>query len=621
MPRTPPWLLPAMFCVGGLAMAHHPMLKDGLGWFQSDPGDTRFTQYVLEHGYRWLFQMKGHRDLWSPPFFFPTEGHLGWGENLLGAMPVFAAWRVLGAASDTAFQLWVLTVGALNFTAAYFFFRRCVNLDAFAASVGAVLFAFAGQRIGQSAQLLPQFFSVWAVHACWRLAVDGQDRTAEERTKWLGVFFAAVAGQIAAGLALGGVLLIGLAAAGALGLVFKEGRRRLGFVVAGHPFAIALMAVAALALLLPIITHRLAGRPLQDVAAVVPPLAAWFHWNPGSWWYGGAAHPIEQRLGYGVAAMGLCGFGVWTARADGTLKFLAVLLGGLIAGTAVWGAPWKFLGSPLPVVGVALLGLFGVALFVAVAIDWVRAQGKAFALAAVPLGLVAVLEQGETTTAFSKDQVRADLQDLSGQIGPECEAFFFSPIDGAGPASAYQLDAMGVSLARSIPTLNGHAARTPPGWALGEPAIRSPQDEQRNAQAAQAWLTQNRVIEKVCWAKVGRQEGPLRAQFVDQSVPARLVAGQRASATLRFRNTGEQAWSPEARFNLGSEAPRDNTTWSSNRVGLPQVVKPGEELMVTFDFVAPAAPGKYAFQWRMVQEQVAWFGSPSPLVEIEVTAP
>jgi hypothetical protein len=32
-------------------------------------------------------------------------------------------------------------------------------------------------------------------------------------------------------------------------------------------------------------------------------------------------------------------------------------------------------------------------------------------------------------------------------------------------------------------------------------------------------------------------------------------------------------------------------------------------------------PGKYSFQWRMVQERVRWFGKLSPLVEVEVRSP
>src|SRR4051794_34146669 len=128
MSKRPVWLIPVLFCIGGLVMGHHPMLKDGLGWIQFDVGDTRFCNYLLEHGYRWMMQWPGHTSLWSPPDFFPTEGHLAWAENMLGGMPFYAVWRIVGFPVDTAFQLWVFTIGALNFVAMYFFLRRCVKV-------------------------------------------------------------------------------------------------------------------------------------------------------------------------------------------------------------------------------------------------------------------------------------------------------------------------------------------------------------------------------------------------------------------------------------------------------------------------------------------------------------
>ncbi|MBS1151784.1 MAG: hypothetical protein H6Q89_3482, partial [Myxococcaceae bacterium] len=238
----------------------------------------------------------------------------------------------------------------------------------------------------------------------------------------------------------------------------------------------------------------------------------------------------------------------------------------------------------------------------------------------IALGLLVVIEQGETTPAYSKSQARTDLQDISDAVGPECEAFLFSPLDGYGPPWKYQLDAMMASLERSLPTLNGYSGQSPPGWGLGDPAIRSPVDEQRNAQAAQQWISARQVKQRVCWAKVGLQEGPLRAAFVSQQVPASVAAGQQAAAVVRFRNIGEREWSPEANFFLGSQAPRDNAFWSTHRIGLPGVVKPGDEVELKFTLTAPAQPGKYVFQWRMVQERVAWFGSASKPVEIDVTA-
>jgi hypothetical protein len=47
-------------------------------------------------------------------------------------------------------------------------------------------------------------------------------------------------------------------------------------------------------------------------------------------------------------------------------------------------------------------------------------------------------------------------------------------------------------------------------------------------------------------------------------------------------------------------------------------VPPGTEVTFSFDVRAPATPGTYNFQWRMVQELVEWFGDFTPNVRIHV---
>jgi hypothetical protein len=649
MSKRPVWLIPVLFCAGGLLMAHHPMLKDGLGWTQFDLGDTRFCNYLLEHGYRWLLQKPNHTELWSPPFFFPTQGHLAWAENMLGALPFYVIWRALGFPLDTAFQLWIFTLGALNFLAMYLLLRRAVKVEVFAASVGAVLFAFAGMRINQSMhyQLFPQFFSVWAVHACWRLAADARVLSASQRVRWLAVLLLCVAFQIAVGIYLGWFLVFGLGMAFGLALLFKDGRERIGFVLKSHPFAIALLSAGCVALLLPIARHYLGtaeqfgGRPFQEVLTMVPPVQAWFHFGNWSWFYGWTndwemfrSIPMqhEQRIGYGLLTTALCVAGLWAVRRDRGLRFLGLLLVLLILCTTLWGkypdgfTLWKAIWSYFPgakairgVARIALLYLIGVSVLVAVALDRLRARGTKVALLAIPLGLGAMLEQAETTPAFSNAQARADVKEIVDAVGPECEAFFFSPLDGYSPTWKYQLDAMMAELERGVPTVNGYSGQLPAGWEiLGEPGIRSPYDEERNATAVQTWLNQRQVKQKVCWAKVGLQEGPLQAQFISQKVPAVMLAGQRVPVTVRLRNIGTVAWDPAQGFLLGSQAPRDGQTWGTNRVRLPGVVKAGDEVDLTFDVAVPTEPGKYPFQWRMVLERVKWFGNLTPLAEVDV---
>jgi glucose/arabinose dehydrogenase len=108
------------------------------------------------------------------------------------------------------------------------------------------------------------------------------------------------------------------------------------------------------------------------------------------------------------------------------------------------------------------------------------------------------------------------------------------------------------------------------------------------------------------------------AAFVSQSVPARIHAGERAVVSVTLRNTGLTTWSAANGYRLGSQSPHDGLTWGFNRVDPPGSVAPGGTMTVSFQVRAPQTAGDYAFQWRMLQEGMTWFGAPSPVQTITV---
>jgi C1A family cysteine protease len=106
------------------------------------------------------------------------------------------------------------------------------------------------------------------------------------------------------------------------------------------------------------------------------------------------------------------------------------------------------------------------------------------------------------------------------------------------------------------------------------------------------------------------------AVFVSQSVPAATVPGQNYDVSVTMRNVGIQTWTPQRGYKLGSQNPQDNTTWGLSRVNLPGPVAPWQEATFPFSVTAPPTPSH--FQWRMLQEEVGWFGSATPNVLIAI---
>ncbi|RKH09930.1 hypothetical protein D7V97_15140 [Corallococcus sp. CA053C] len=116
---------------------------------------------------------------------------------------------------------------------------------------------------------------------------------------------------------------------------------------------------------------------------------------------------------------------------------------------------------------------------------------------------------------------------------------------------------------------------------------------------------------------------PHDSQFVSQSVPTSLSAGQTASVSVTMLNTGTNVWTAANNYSLGAQNPQDNATWGFGRVNLA----PGEAIArngqktFTFAITAPPTAGTYNFQWKMLQEGYIWFGALSPNVAISVTQP
>jgi len=101
------------------------------------------------------------------------------------------------------------------------------------------------------------------------------------------------------------------------------------------------------------------------------------------------------------------------------------------------------------------------------------------------------------------------------------------------------------------------------------------------------------------------------ANPVGASYPGSVTTGQSFSASITMNNNGSKAWVDSASYNLGSQNPQDNSRWGLGRVAVAGTVSPGANFTFNFNCTAPGTAGTYAFDWRMVQDGVEWFGTTS----------
>jgi hypothetical protein len=92
-------------------------------------------------------------------------------------------------------------------------------------------------------------------------------------------------------------------------------------------------------------------------------------------------------------------------------------------------------------------------------------------------------------------------------------------------------------------------------------------------------------------------------------LPTALRCGEAFAASVTVRNTGADTWSPGEGYRLGATDDSDPLS-QSRRVDLPGdlTMRPGATHAFNFEIRAPAQPGTYVTAWRMLRENVHWFG-------------
>ncbi len=530
MRRATAWQLgwPLLFLGAGLLVGDYPILSSGFRRCEGDLGDARLINYLLEHCWRWINRVPSHLELWSPPFFFPEKNVGAYSEILLGAAPPYMALRALGLEVDTAFQVWILTLGALNFATMYLLLRRCFRRERVSSAAGATLFAFSAPRLAHVGhyQLYAQY---WTVLALWAVGVAGTSPSIRNRRIAIVAFFVCCACQLWASFYLGFFLLLALAIALLVALATRAGRAFVSELVRHHaPFVVA-GALLGAASLWSFVSHYVVAtsstgeRAFTEALTMIPEPRAWMHLAATSWIYGGLARsPLfagitmehEQRLGIGIVTLGVGLTGLVLGRKEPPLLIgaLSAALLAIVAtqwhGQTAWLAVYRFVpgGKALRAVArIVLVVVVPVVWGVARALDAVARRGVTGTIAAAALGLVVLAEQGQEVRSFDKATNRHAVAAVAAAIdSTRCDAFLLSALAPRDAEWKYHLDAMWASLESGVPTINGHSAWFPPGYyPLMFSMIQRPEDNERVGRALDSWVrTKHLVLDRLCWVRM-----------------------------------------------------------------------------------------------------------------------
>lgn len=138
--------LPVAFFFFGIWYFCIRILGYELEYIPGDFADSRFINYLLEHGSNWMWGKTG--SFWDAQFMYPFQNTIAISDNMIGTMPIYALFRMIGASNETAYQLWWIVICSLNYWSAYIVLKRWFNRWDLAI-IGAWIFAFSIFNLGQ----------------------------------------------------------------------------------------------------------------------------------------------------------------------------------------------------------------------------------------------------------------------------------------------------------------------------------------------------------------------------------------------------------------------------------------------------------------------------------------
>lgn len=266
--------------LSGMIAFTFPVVGYDLSYYPGDLGDGRLNLYFLEHGFQYL--CGDVQSYWSAPFMYPEPNVIAYSDNLLGTLPFYATFRLLGLESYTAYQCWYIILCVLNYGCAFLLLNYLFK-NPWAAALGASVFAFSLALFSQVSH--SQTFARFAIPLAFFMAAKYSETI---RVKYFIYALLLLAYQIYCGIYLGFLLAIPLG----FFLLFSILRNTLQKVkstinvkhLAGLIFGCALALLTLTPLLYPYTQRKIDPDPshYQSILHSIPEIQSYFISHTGT---------------------------------------------------------------------------------------------------------------------------------------------------------------------------------------------------------------------------------------------------------------------------------------------------------------------------------------------------
>jgi len=269
------FLLPLILLVAGLYFVPIKIFETDFSKVPGDYGDARFNNYILEHGYKFVTEKVDK--YWDAPFMYPYKNVIALSDNLLGTVPIYSLFRILGKDRETAFQLWLLTLFVLNFICCNWVLKRWSGNIALSAT-GAYIFTFSIFILGHiyNVQNFPRFIVPFVFYWSWKYLTQRQ-------LKYFLFLCLGIVYQLYCGIYLGFFLIYALLFLFiAYFIIYRDKELISQFksakILSYHILIIFVAGILLAPLMLPYIdiSHKMGMRSFEDTLSSIPTARSYF---------------------------------------------------------------------------------------------------------------------------------------------------------------------------------------------------------------------------------------------------------------------------------------------------------------------------------------------------------